>query len=112
MSDDDDGDFSGIETPETKKDAEIARLDSLLQEVKLNRTRERFLWSLAVIILFNVVFFSVIDNWGGPFALLIIEALFIIVLGKKFGVHESVEFINGCLDAVVHRGAKRGDHSE
>lgn len=78
----------------------IEDLQEEIQRLKDARREDAFTFITISILLFNVVFFSVMPTFGGPLALLIIELLVLALLAKKFGIEEAVLLISRTLDRV------------
>ena len=76
-------------------------LQAKLDAEKDARREERFLWVFAFIILLNALIFSVAQNLTGPIVLGVFEVLFLILLGKKWGVENAVIFLNSLLDKIL-----------
>jgi hypothetical protein len=91
---------------ETLRDEQLSALQEELAAERDARREDRFIFIVALVILFNVVFFTVMPNFGGPLALLGLELLILIPLAKRMGMQE----IAAMLDRVIHRMAgKAGD---
>ena len=76
-------------------------LQAKLDAEKDARREERFLWVFAFIILLNALIFSVAQNLTGPIVLGVFEVLFLILLGKKWGVENAQIFLNTLLDRIL-----------
>ncbi len=50
------------------------------------RKEERFLWLVAVILLFDIFQFKDMETWSGPFIVGFIEVIVITALGRKWGM--------------------------
>jgi len=85
-----------------EKSRRIEQLEEELQRVKDERSEDRFMFVVVIIVLLDVVFFSVSPNFSGPVALLILELLILIPLAKRLGMEEISEMIN----AIIHRATK------
>lgn len=86
----------------SERDKQIETLQAKLSKEKDDRREERFIWSIAFIILFNVVAFTVIESWSGPLVLLVFEFLILSVLAKKMGIEEIVQILDRFFEAVVN----------
>lgn len=93
-------DFSKVKAKETTKDKELAAMEKRAEDLAQKLNEERFLWCVAILILFNVMFFALIDNWGGPIALALIEGIFLVILAKRFKVGIAIEFIDKVLNSA------------
>lgn len=89
-------------------DTALENLAEALQAEKDARKEDRFIFIVIIVLLLDVVFFSVIPNLAGPIALLILELLILIPLAKKMGMQEMVEI----LDRVLHRMAGKSSHKD
>lgn len=70
------------------RDQQIEDLQERLAGEKDARIEDRFFFVFIALILLNVVFFSVLDNLGGPVALLLLELAFLALLAKRMGMEE------------------------
>ena len=94
-------DFEGF-LPE-EPDSLIEQIETLQNQLNAERDlrrEERFFFIVALVILLNVVFFSVLETWGGPIALLILEAMILIPIAKRLGIQEVRQIIDKLLDQV------------
>ena len=67
------------------KDRQIAELQQQLTNERDARREDKFVFIAAVVVLLDVVFFSVMPTSGGPIALLILQLLVLIPLAKRMG---------------------------
>ena len=58
---------------------------------------------VVVVLLLDVVFFSVLPTFGGPLALILIELLVLIPLAKRMGMEEIAELLSRLLDHMAGR---------
>lgn len=92
----------------TKQDEQIAELQNQLTQERDARREDRFVFIVVGVLLLDVTFFTVMPNFGGPIALLILELLILIPLAHRMGMQEIAEI----LSRVLHRMAgKGGDHA-
>ena len=70
--------------------------DELTAERKM-RVEERFVGIVFLVILFDVVFFTVMPSFGGPIALLILELLILIHLAQRMGMKEIAKMLDRVL---------------
>ena len=56
-----------------------------------------------VVLLLDVVFFSVLPTFGGPLALILLELLVLIPLAKRMGMEEIAELLSRLLDHMAGR---------
>ncbi|MEP0234158.1 MAG: hypothetical protein ABJ360_12525 [Roseobacter sp.] len=93
----------------SKKDKQIDELQSQLAYEKDARQEDRFVGIVCLVLLLDVVFFSVMPTFGGPLALLVLELLVLIPLAKRMGMQEIAQI----LSRVLHRMAgKTSDGSD
>jgi hypothetical protein len=84
-----------IGEPPSQKDEQINQLQEQLAYERDARREDRFIFIITVVLLLDVVFFSVMDSFGGPLALLVIELMILIPLAKRMGMEElAVIFYN------------------
>ncbi|MGR3823841.1 MAG: hypothetical protein ACU0A5_14830 [Salipiger marinus] len=86
--------------PTDKRDALIEELQEELERVKDARREDAFAFIIICILLFNIVFFTVMPTSGGPLALLILELLILVPLAQKMGMENVVQIISRVLDRV------------
>lgn len=72
--------------PDDANSQVVARLEKQLEDIKRSRNEDRFLFLLVALILIDVYIFSHIDNWGGSIAILVLEFIMLLVVGKRFDV--------------------------
>ncbi|MEP7173722.1 MAG: hypothetical protein ABI705_09570 [Aestuariivirga sp.] len=87
---------------------EASKQDKLIQELQERLTKEedarkedRFIAIVCLVLLLDVVFFSVMPSFGGPLALLVLELLILIPLAQRMGMQEIAKI----LSRVLHRMA-------
>lgn len=86
----------------------VEKLQSDLAEERDARREERFIFIVIIVILLDVVFFSVIDNIIGPILLVALELLFLIPLARRLGIDEVAEIMNGLVGRITD-GISRND---
>ena len=74
--------------------------DELTAERKM-RLEERFVGIVCLVIILDVVFFSVMPSFGGPIALLIFELLILIPLARRMGMKEIAKMLDGVLERLT-----------
>ena len=94
--------------PAEKQDEQVEELQEQLAKEKDARKEERFFGVLLLIILLDVVFFTVMPTFGGPIALLVLELLILLPLAKRMGMQEIAE----TLSRVLHRVSDGVKHEE
>lgn len=92
----------------SKKDQQIAELQSQLEAERDGRKEDRFVGIVCIVLLLDVVFFSVMETFGGPIALLVLQLLILIPLAKRMGMEEIAEI----LSRVLHRMAGKTTDNE
>lgn len=95
-----------VEEP-TLKDEQIERLQSLLDDERDARLEERFIYIVILVIIFDIVFFSIMQNFGGPLALLMLELLILIPIARRMGMEEIATMIDGVLNRVAGHSKNR-----
>lgn len=81
--------------PESEKDQKIADLERRIVKLEDRRREERFAWVFVIILLVDVHVFPQMETWGAPVALLTLQVIFLIFLGKKCGVED--------IDVLTHK---------
>lgn len=89
----------------TKQDEQISELQERLTEERDARKEDRFVFTVLIVLLLDVVFFTVMPTFGGPLALIILELLILIPLAKRMGMEEVAQI----LSRVLHRVADKAD---
>lgn len=97
-----------VDAEPSKKDQQIEELQTQLEAERDGRKEDRFVGIVALVLLLDVVFFSVMPTFGGPLALLVLQLLVLIPLAKRMGMEEIAEI----LSRVLHRMAGKTSESE
>ena len=92
----------------SKQDQQVQELQSQLERERDGRKEDRFVGLVVLVMLLDVVFFSVMDTFGGPLALLVLELLILIPLARQMGMEEIAQI----LSRVLHRMAGKTSDSE
>jgi TRAP-type C4-dicarboxylate transport system permease large subunit len=101
--------FESLVTDEaSKQEIQISELQENLAKCQDARREDRFVFIVCIVLLLDVVFFSIMPSFGGPLALLIIQLLILIPLAKRMGMEEIAQI----LSRVLHRMAGKGDRGE
>ncbi len=96
---DSDEDFSALLTDQpTKRDQQIAELQEALTNERDARREERFIFVILFILLFDVVFFTVMPSFGGPIAILVLQLLILIPLARRMGMEEIAQSVDRVLN--------------
>lgn len=64
-------------------------LDAVQRELTAEqdaRREERFVWMCVVIMLFDIFTFKEMETWSGPVIIGVIQVIFIIAVGRKWGM--------------------------
>lgn len=92
----------------THRDEQVQELQESLADERDKRLEDRFIFIVVVTVLLDVVFFSVLDNLGGPLALLILELLILVPLARRMGMEEIAQL----MDRVLNRMAGSMNNKE
>ncbi len=95
-----------VEVP-TLKDSQIDALQKKLDYERDARREERFIYIVVLVILLDIVFFSIMPSFGGPIALLILELLILIPLAKRMGMEEIATILDNVLNRVAGNSKDR-----
>ncbi|MGL5446457.1 MAG: hypothetical protein ACRDBL_04020 [Rhabdaerophilum sp.] len=95
------------ESPD-KKDEQIAELQQKLAASQDARREDLFLFIVVSVILLDIVFFSVMPTFGGPIALVLLQALILVPLARRMGMEEVAQLLSRVLDRLADK-AKRGE---
>jgi hypothetical protein len=97
-------DFGVITTPEpTPQEKQIEELQEQLAHERDARKEDRFVFIVAGVLLFDVVFFSLMPTFGGPIALLLLQLLILIPLARRMGMEEIARILSRVLDRMADR---------
>lgn len=92
----------------TTQDKVIAELQERLTQERDGRREDRFVGIVLLVLLLDVVFFTVV-SFGGALALLVLQLLILVPLAQRMGMEEVAQTIS----SVLHRLAgKAGDGGE
>lgn len=87
----------------TKRDEQIQELQEALAAERDARKEDQFIFIVVVVLLLDVVMFSVMPSFGGPLALLILELLILVPLAKRMGMEEIATLLDRVLDRMSGR---------
>lgn len=90
----------------TVRDDLVAELQGSLEDERDARVEERFVFIVILVLLLDVVFFSVMPSFGGPIALLILELLILIPLAKRMGMEEIAKLLDRVLSRLIPTNEK------
>ena len=85
----------------TKQEQQIQELQDDLAAEKDARQEDRFFFLIAVVILFDIVFFTLMPTFGGPLALLVLQLLILIPLARRMGMEEVASILNGVITRLA-----------
>jgi len=91
----------------TKRDQQVEELQEALAYERDARLEDRFVFIVVVVLLFDVVFFTLMPSFGGPLAILILELLILFPLARRMGMEEVARIMSRVLDRVA--GNMRAD---
>ena len=97
------------QTPDELLDAynrvcrEKGKLERDNQKLKDAVKEERFLWIATLVVIFDVFVFTLMENWGGPIAILMFQMVIMLILARKLGVEE----IHSLIDKILESNQKR-----
>ncbi len=91
----------------TNQDELIAALEKRLEESLDARREDRFVGIVLIVLLLDVVFFSVMPTFGGPLALLILQLLILIPLARRMGMEEIAEILSRVISRVADNTDRR-----
>ena len=88
-----------LHEPQDKQDELIEQLQQELERERDARKEDRFAFVAVCVVIFDIMLFSVMPDFGGPLAIVILELLILIPLARRMGLEE----IAVKLDNVVSR---------
>lgn len=103
MSDDQQQPEGLFQVSVTKKDQEIERLQTHLQQVEDSRKEERFGWIVALLALVNYLLLKDAANLLTPLIVFIFELLALLVLARRSGVEYVEIIISKLIGSVTKR---------
>ena len=90
----------------TKQEKQISELQEQLERVRDSRREDLFVFIVLIVLLLDVVFFTVMPTFGGPLALLLLELLILIPLAKRMGMEEIAQILSRVLHRVADKAEK------
>ncbi|MBL9029628.1 MAG: hypothetical protein JNK42_04070 [Caedimonas sp.] len=84
----------------SSEDKEIQELSENEEDLKKRMGEERLIWTLCLIILFNILFLRDCQNWSLPILIGILELFLIITLGQRLNINFISVFIDKVLEVV------------
>ena len=89
-----------LKEPGSSEDKEIQELSENEEDLKKGMGEERLIWTLCLIILFNILFLRDCQNWSLPILIGILELFLIITLGQRLNINFISVFIDKVLEVV------------
>ena len=89
----------------TKKDQQLSELQERLTSEQDARKEDRFVFIVLIVMLLDVVFFTIMPTFGGPIALLILQLLVLIPLANRMGMQEISQLLSRVLDRMVSKSS-------
>lgn len=94
----------------TVRDEQIQELQEALTDERDARREDRFIFIAVVVLLLDIMLFTVMPNFGGPFAILILQLLILIPLAKRMGMQEVAQLLDRALSRMAGKASdKLGD---
>ncbi|MCC0048527.1 MAG: hypothetical protein H6882_05115 [Rhodobiaceae bacterium] len=90
----------------TAQDKQIQELQEQLERERDGRNEDRFVGIVCLVILLDIVVFTIMPTFGGPIALLVLELLILIPLARRMGMEEVAQLLSRVLDRMA---GKAGD---
>lgn len=94
-----------LDDEEGKWADQINGLQEELARERDARREDRFVYLTLLTLLLDVTFFTVMPNFAGPVALLVLELLILIPLANRLGMQEIGQLISGVLTRVAGRAS-------
>ena len=85
----------------TQQQELISELQSDLVKERDARKEDQFVFLVLIVILLDIVFFSLMPTYGGPIALLVLELLILIPLAKRMGMEEVAQILSRVLNRMA-----------
>ncbi len=102
------GKFDQISSTEsTAIQKELDEVTESLGETQDARLEERFLWIVTIFILLDAWWFSQMQSWGGPVALLVLQLILLVGIGRKCQVEDIEKLIDRLLDGWTGKENKK-----
>ncbi len=97
-----------VQDEPSKKDKQIEELQEQLAHECDGRREDRFVGIVFLILLLDVVFFTVI-SFGGALAILVLELLILIPLAQRMGMEEVAQIISSVLNRLAGKASSHKD---
>lgn len=89
------------EADQSPRDDLIQQLQEELTQERDKRKEDRFVGIVLIILLFDIVFFTVMPTFGGPLAVLVLQLLILIPLARRMGMEGIALMIDRVLDRMA-----------
>ena len=87
----------------SKKDQEIERLTSRVQELEDRRNEERFGWIAALLAIVNYLLLKDVSNLITPLIVVVFELIALLVLARRLGIEYIELIISRLIGSVTNR---------
>jgi len=83
------------------RDLQIDELTKNLVKERDARREDLFIFIVVIVLLLDVVFFSLMPNFAGPIALVVLELLILIPLALRMGMEEVAQLFDRALGRIA-----------
>lgn len=90
----------------TKKDKELERLQSKLQEIEDSRKEERFGWIVAILAIVNYILLKDVQSILTPLIVVVFELLALLILARRSGLEYIEILISKLIGSVTNKMQK------
>jgi hypothetical protein len=81
----------------TKQEQQIQELQDDLAAERDARREDQFVFIMASVILFDIVFFTSMPTSAGPISIVVLQLLVLLPLARKMGMDEIATILNGVI---------------
>jgi len=81
----------------------ISNLQDELLSQKEARNEDRFIFTLIIVVLLNVIFFMPLSTWSAPIIISFFEFFLLILYAKKMGMQEIYTLLDRILNKIIDR---------
>jgi hypothetical protein len=95
-----------LQSSPTPQDEQIGALEKQIQDLKNDHSREKFLWFLSALAIFDTVALLRAENWAAPIVIGIIQLVAVIVMADRCKVDTVAPLIDkltGAFDRVTRK---------
>lgn len=85
----------------TKQEQQIQELQEDLAAEKDARREDQFVFIMASVILFDIVFFTLMPTSAGPISIVVLQLLVLLPLARKMGMDEIATILNGVITRLA-----------